>query len=484
MPNVQIEWKKQPRQIEFLRACGLAHPFDGGKPGPPKARIIFYGGAAGGGKSDSLLMAGVIAALSFPGCNVGYFRRQYPQLEGPGGAIMRSHSILNGIAKYNGSLRRWTFPNNSVIQFCHAKNEEDVYNYQSQQFDVLLIDESTHFTRFQVRYSLTRNRATVKGVIPFCALGSNPGNIGHGWHKKEFIDVGPPGIVHRVEVEPGQYETHLFIPSFLHDNQVLEQRDPGYRATLEAQPEEIRKALLEGDWNVFAGQYFKSFRAHKHVIDPFEIPESWQKFRAMDWGYAAPCAVLWFAVDPASYRVYVYKEIYITEKRPEEVADMILRSDNGEEIRYMKASPDIWQERGLTSKQTGGESIGEVFQQSGVYLESADNRRIMGWSRVRDYLADGPDGKPMLQIFNTCQNLIRTLPELIHDTRNVEDVDGNCEDHAPEALRYGLMSRPKPSDLLPFLPGEAGRSPHFDFTTEQGRDEYEDLEDENVSFWN
>lgn len=485
--HIKIKWKKQPRQVRFVEACGLVYAIHGqGKPKAPEARVILYGGAAGGGKSDALLIVGIIACYTFPGCNVGYFRREFPQLEGPGGAIMRSREQLTGLARYNGTFRRWTFPNGSVLQFCHAKNESDVYGYQSQQFDFVLIDESTQFTKFQLRYLLTRNRATVKGVIPLMAKGTNPGNYSHGYHREQFVDVGPPEVPVDVEVEPGRFEKHLFIPSFLQDNVVLEERDPGYRTTLENQPEEVRRALLEGDWSVFAGQFFKTFRKYLHTCEPFAIPQSWTKFVMMDWGFAAPCAVLWGAVDPAYNRVFIYREVYVTEMRPDEVASLILDLSQEEDVAYFTASPDIWQERGLGNKDLGGESIGEVFDDAGVHFDRADNRRVMGWSRVRDFLTTGPDGHPFLMIFNTCVNLIRTLPELIHDEKKVEDVDDKCEDHAPEALRYGLMSRPSPVDAEGiYLGGEPGEGkPRYSFDQEEHRDEWEDEDiDQDQGFY-
>ncbi len=451
-----IRWRKQPKQIEFLRACGLSYAIEGGQSGQPVARIIFYGGAAGGGKSDALVIAGGIAATGFPGCSVGFFRREYPMLEGPGGAILRSHELFGGLAKWNGSLRRWTFPNKSIFQFCHAKTESDVYSYQSQQFDVLLIDESTQFTRFQIRYLLTRNRATVSGIIPFCAMASNPGNVSHGYHKQEFINAGPPGVPVDVEVEPGRYEKHIFIPSRLEDNQVLERRDPGYRNTLENQAEDIRRALLEGDWDVFAGQYFKEFRVAKHVIEPVTIPDYWRRFRSIDWGYNDPCCVLWHAVDTEG-KVYTYRELYINQTLASDVAKKIVELSEGEQIDYTAASPDMWQKRGQMN-YLQGECIADDFQKAGVLLVRADNDRLNGWNRIREYLKDAPDGKPYWQCFKTCFNLIRTLPELIYDEHRVEDVSDACEDHAPESLRYGLMSRPRIS-VIPKKPltGDAKR---------------------------
>lgn len=474
-----VPWRKQSKQLEFLRACGLTSCLEPHvPPQPPAADVIFYGGAAGGGKTDALLALGLTAAAMFPGCQVGFFRREYPQLEGPGGAIMRSKEMFKRFARWNGQQRRWTFRNGSIIQFCHAKNEDDVYSYQSQQFDLLLIDESTHFTRYQLRYLITRNRATTKGVWPFTALASNPGNVGHGYHKSEFIDPGPPGQVHNVEVEPGYFEKHLFIPAFLQDNEVLEERDPGYRSRLERQPEEVRKALLEGDWSIFAGQFFKTFRKYLHTCEPFAIPAGWKRFASMDWGFAAPCSVLWHAIDPANRRIYTYREIYVTEMRPEEVAILYNDLSQDEEIMYVSASPDCWQERGLQSKQRGGESIAEVMLDAGMPLTQADNRRVMGWTRIRDYLSLGPDGLPYWIIFDNCTHLIRTLPELIHDDKHIEDVSDKCEDHAPEAARYGLMSRPSPIDgniITPGgLPGEGQKT--WSFEDEEGRDEWEDEE--------
>jgi hypothetical protein len=306
--EIKIEWAQQPRQMVFLKACGLAHPWLGGEPQLPQAQVIGYGGAAGGGKSDALLICGIVAGLTFLGINIGYFHRTYSQLDGPGGVIMRSQELMSGWAKWNGSLRRWTLPTRSILQFCYCDGEKDVYNYQSQQFDVILIDEATQFTRFQVRYLMTRNRATKPGIVPFTAMATNPGNVGHIWFKNDFIDPGPAETVQDVEVEPGVIEKHVFVPSKLSDNQILEQRDPGYRRRLEAQDELTRKQLLEGDWDAFAGQFFSEFSRAIHVVKPFEIPDWWKRFRCLDYGLDM-CACLWVALDDHGGAV-VYRELH------------------------------------------------------------------------------------------------------------------------------------------------------------------------------
>ena len=168
----------------------------------------------------------------------------------------------------------------------------------------------------------------------------------------------------------------------------------------------------------------------------------WKRFRAMDWGYNDPCCVLWFAVAPEG-KLYVYRELYLRKTLSSEIARQVKTLSEGERIAYTVASPDAWQQRGL--KGAEGESIAEVFSKNGVPLLPADNARVPGWQRVREALKAQPDGTPELSIFETCRNLIRTLPTLTFDAHDCEDVSDNCEDHAPEALRYGLMSRPRPA---------------------------------------
>lgn len=440
--RIEIKWQPQPRQLTFLRACGLSHPFEGGKPQAPAARVIGYGGAAGGGKSDSLLAVGIVAGLTYPGINIGYFRREYPQLEGPGGAIMRSQELMSAWCKWNGTQRRWRMPTGSVLQFCHAKDESDVYNYQSQQFDILLFDEGTQFTRFQYRYLMTRNRATKPGVIPFTAMGTNPGGVGHQWFLSEFVEIGAPEQTHDVEVEPGVLERHIFIPAKLSDNSILERRDPGYRATLEAQPDIVKRQLLDGDWTAFAGQYYPEFRRDIHVVKPFEIPAWWQRFRSLDYGLDMT-ACYWWAVDPQG-KCYIYREFYQPGLRLSEAAKKILEmTPEGEEIGYTVASPDLWNRR----QETGFSGM-EIMSDEGLYLSKAKHDRIAGWRALREYIAPFEDEQGVLTahlvIFDHCINLIKSLPLLMHDNNKPEDAASEPHDitHGPESIRYGIMSRP------------------------------------------
>ena len=484
--DFNMNWLPQKRQLRFLKACGLSHPFayylhekEDGTPKifrrsneekpesyeTPEARIVGYGGAAGGGKSDAMLIALFIEILSNPGAKCGYFRRTFSQLEGAGGAIMRSKELFSDFpgAKWNGSQRRWTFEtlNNGIIEFCHANNEDDVYNYQSQQFDAVAFDEATQFTRFQYRYIMSRNRVTVKGVAPLVMMGTNPGGVGHQWFKKEFVEAGEFEKVHEVEVAPGVKEKHMFIPAKLEDNIILNDRDEGYRANLQGLNEIERKRLLEGDWDIHAGQFFPRFSRDIHVIDSFEIPDYWKRFISIDYGLDMS-AVYWYALDDVGF-YYVYKELYKPNLGLSQLAEEIHSMTTPLErdvLAYTVASPDLWNRRQETGKS--GRQILVENGLGGYALRSADDRRIPGWRVVREYLRpfDDPmhdgEGEPKLvarvRIFgDRVRKLQSHLPALQHDDNKPDDVSGTPHEitHAPESFRYFCMSRPPLKSLTP-----------------------------------
>jgi hypothetical protein len=425
-------------------------------------------------------MGAIIACLTYEGIAVGYFRRKFTQLEGAGGAIMRSSMLLGPLVekklvKWNGSLYRWTFFNGSVIQFAHLNTEDDVQNYQSQQFDIICFDEATHFSRFQYRYMLSRNRSNTKAMPrPFIMMGTNPGGIGHTWFKDEFVRIGEPEQVHMVEVEPGRYEEHLFIPAKLSDNAALEERDPEYRKNLENQPEHIRRQLLEGDWDAVDGVAFPEWRQAIHIIDPFEIPEEWVRFRSLDWGYAKPYACHWFAVDYDG-RLYCYRELYGwggqadkgSKEDPSDVAQKIWEAEHwqdengkwhGEHIHDAVADDAIF-----GGRQDNSKDIAEQFADAFIALDKKHGTKSTLWRRVgkgpksrisgrlelhhrlkweKDERGEWTGERPMLVFFKNARHIIRTLPELLNDETNWEDVDTEMEDHAYDSVRYGCQSRP------------------------------------------
>ena len=447
----RLDWWPQPKQLQVIRAAGLDHPFEGrDDPNPPAARVIGVGGAAGGGKTDVLLALAILTCIQWAGAQVAFFRRTFPELSGPGGAILRSLEILSGTghARYTDSNHRWTFGNGSILQFCHCQREKDVHQYQSQQFDLLIFDEATHFTEYQVRYLMTRNRTTVPGPVALCLMGTNPGNVGHLWFRDWFVDLGTHGEVHEYTTDSGKKEPHLFIPARLEDNQILELRDPLYRATLEALPIDERRALLYGDWDVFAGQVFKEWRRDLHVVEPFQLPGDAVRVTAIDWGYAAPWAALWIArcrldlpgFSPEWERRIVYREAYeagLTD--PEQAEKLHQLTPSGEYVNSYPADPSMWTKRTVGKKAI---STRDVYKELGIKLSKGDNDRIGGKRRVHEALALLPDGKPGLLVFSTCRNLIRTLPALPYDQVKIEDVDTAAEDHTYDALRYGLSHKP------------------------------------------
>lgn len=458
--EVRLRWKSQPRQLKFLRACGLSHPFDGGGPKPPVAKIIGYGGSAGGGKSDALLMAAIIYCFTYTKAKTAIFRRHFTQLEGSGGQIMRSEELLTGIAKYNAQKRRWTFPNGSIIQFAYLDRDEDVHNYQSTQYDCLFFDESTQFSSYQINYMQSRIRS-VRGYPTFTALATNPGGASHAFFKHNFVTIGESETPHLVEVEPGRFRTHIFIPATLADNLILEKMDPEYRKNLENLPEHLRKQLLEGDWSVAEGMAFTEWSDRRHIIPPFKIPDDWIRFRCLDWGYTKPYSVGWYAVDHDG-RMYKYRELYGyggradvgSKEDPEDVAKKIIELEANEKITYGVADSAIFGGR-TDNYPTVAEQFATAFGHRAVPwqpITKGPNSRIAGKIEMHHRLKHTEDEEPMLMFFNTCKHTLRTVPNMVLDDKNPEDVDTTLEDHAYDETRYACMSRPitpqRPEDKL------------------------------------
>lgn len=422
MNTLYLPGEPNPRQVEFFLS---------------RARHTAYGGARGGGKSWAMRRKLVLLALRYPGLNILLLRRTLPELRE--NHILPLRKELYGIADFNVSERVFEFPTGSRIKLGYCDSSGDVFQYQGQEYAVIGMEEATHFTEEQQQFLTTCNRTSRPGFTPRMYYTCNPGNVGHAWVKRLFIDRE-----FREDENPSDY---LFIPARIWDNRALLSADPGYVNQLRALPEPLRRAHLEGDWDVHAGQYFGEFSRDKHVVTPYAIPAWHRRFRSMDWGYNDPCCVLWHAVDQEG-RVTTYRELYLRQTRAEEVARLVLDLSQGEDIAYTVASPDLWQNRGQLMRTAGGfegETLAEIFIKSGLAISPADSSRVPGWQRVRDYLACGADGLPGWRCFSSCLNLIRTLPLLQFDLRDREDA-AQGEDHAPEALRYGLMSRPRPAE--------------------------------------
>ena len=413
-----------PRQREFFLS---------------RARHTAYGGARGGGKSWAMRRKLVLLALNYPQLNVLLLRRTLPELRE--NHLLPLQRELYGAVSYSSTERVFNFPNGSRIKLGYCDTAFDVYQYQGQEYAVIGMEEATHFTEEQQQFLTTCNRTSRVGFTPRMYYTCNPGNVGHAWVKRLFID--------RDYRDGERAEDYAFIPARIWDNAALLKADPGYVRQLMALPEDLRRAHLDGDWDVHAGQYFREFSRGRHVIPPQELDPRMKRFRSMDWGYNDPCCVLWHAVDGEG-RVFTYRELYVRQMRAEEVARRVVELSRGEQIAYTVASPDLWQNRGAGRAVKGGfegETLAEIFIKNGMPVSPADNTRVAGWQRVRDYLAPAPDGEPRWRCFSDCVNLIRELPAMQYDPHDREDArDG--DDHAPEALRYGLMSRPAAAPVV------------------------------------
>lgn len=398
-----------------------------------------YGGAAGGGKTAAIVAEGITVALEYPGIPINLFRRTIPELKATiipeiqkqAGAYIRA-----GHMTWHGQDRRFLLRNNSSIILNYLDNDNDIYRYQGSEMPWIGVDELTQFPQAWIEYLMTRNRTSnPEWPVSFVA-GTNPGGIGHGWVKSRYIDAAPAGTTYEEELEDGSVRTRIFIPAKV-DDHPIEKFKTDYKRTLMAISDpQLRRALKDGDWDVFAGQVFKEFRRDIHVIDPFDIPAHWQRWRAMDYGNNN--SVGWFARDPQSERIYMYREYRTTEFVPiEEKARNIKQFEAGENISYGLADPAIWNGQG---DHNTGLSVAEMFQKYGVSWVPANNDRKAGLAVVHDHLAIGKDGKPKLQFFSTCISIIRTLPSLPYDKIRVDDVDTKADDHDYDMARYALMA--------------------------------------------
>lgn len=407
---------------------------------------LLYGGAAGGGKSAGLLLFGLKRRLENPKSTGILFRRTYPELEKS--LIRKSFEIypLFG-ARYNESKHRWTFPNDSVEEFGFCEKEADVYRYQSAEYDDIGFDEASHFTEFQITYLTTRCRSSNSAIKPLIRLASNPGNVGHAYLKARYID---PSVVNKKWFDPETRRWLTFIPAKLVDNPALSESDPGYTFRLK----ELRKvsedkylSLAEGRWDVFEGAFFAGFDPRpgfKYVLSQSRKPDTYtRKIIAMDWGYAEPCCVLWFEITPIG-RIFIFRELYTTQKSPKELGNLIIEMTPADELattEFLCAPPELW---GKKSEVEGGGETYEKLISEGLggklTMIKANNARKPGWTKVREFFAMANDGFPWVQISPDCIHLRRTLPGLIHDNNDPEDLNDSGEDHAADAMRYGLVA--------------------------------------------
>ena len=426
-------------------------------------RHVGFGGARGGGKSFGVRLKAIILCLIYAGIRVMIVRKTYPELLA--NHVKPLKDLLkvgtkDEIAKYNTANKEMRFLNGSEILFRYCDTEQDVDRYQGTEVDILFLDEATQLSEEQIK----KLCACVRGANDFpkrTYYTMNPGGKGHGYIKRLFIDK---------VYESGEYPEHYsFIQSLVTDNKALMESNPEYVKELEALPPKLRKAWLEGRWDVFEGAFFEEFRAtpepqkcfeagiteeealaeHRwtHVIKPFKIPNEWKIYRSYDWGYGKPFSCGWWAIDydGCAYRIL---ELYgCTGTANEGVKwsnkeqfDKIAEIER--EHPYLKgkriqgvADPSIWD-------GSHGISAAEEAEKHQLWFTKGINDRIAGWMQVHERLRFDENGKAMMYFFDTCKDSIRTIPLMMYDEHKPEDLDSDLEDHACDEIRYFCMMRP------------------------------------------
>lgn len=397
-----------------------------------KYNYVFYGGAAGPGKSYFLRKYPIKFLIEtwhqtgIKGIRVGLFCEDYPALHDR--HLSRIvYEFPNWLGNYKSQSHEFVLNDSfggGVIAF---RNLDDPSKYLSSEFALIEVDELTKnpketfdFLRLRLRWPGIEN--------PKFIGASNPGGVGHDWVKQLWIERNFPK-------EENQAEQFYFVKALPTDNANLPST---YWDTLSSLPEKLRKAYRDGNWDVFEGQYFSEWDKDRHVIEPFAIPDSWKRFRAYDHGREAPCSCGWYAVDYDG-RVYKYREFYQRGLDVDQIATEVKRLSEGETYEYSVADPSIFANIGYTDK-FGGQTIAETFARYGIIFHPASNRRVDGWNLTHQYLRWEALTKPKLNFFKTCVNSIRTIPSLIHDEHRPEDIDTKSEDHAADECRYLLMS--------------------------------------------
>ena len=421
-------------------------------------REVLYGGAAGGGKSFAMLADPLrgINNPNFSGLLVRHTTEELREL------IQKSQELypkaIPGI-KWSERKSQWVSPKGGRLWMSYLDRDLDVMRYQGQAFNWIGFDELTQWsTPFAWDYMRSRLRSTDASLGLYMRATTNPGGAGHQWVKKTFVDPSPSNTPFwATELESGNVIAfpkghsregqplfrRRFIPANLFDNPYLAESGD-YEAMLLSLPEHQRRQLLDGDWDVAEGAAFPEFNRRVHVVEPYKIPASWRKFRACDYGYGSYSAVVWLAVSPAE-QIVVYRELQVSKVLAVDLADMILQleAEDGT-IQYGVLDSSLWHKRGDT-----GPSLAEQMIVRGCRWRPSDRSkgsRVAGKNELHRRLqVDEFTQEPRMVVFNNCTNLISQLPSLPLDKKNPEDVDTNAMDHMYDALRYGIMTRPRSS---------------------------------------
>ena len=403
-------------------------------------REAFYGGAAGGGKSDALLMA-ALQYVHVPGYAAIILRRTYADLALPGALLDRAREWLTGTdARWNAQEKTWTFPSGATLTFGYLEQETQKYRYQSAEFQYIAFDELTQFSKTQYTYLFTRLRKPSNGALAAVPLrmrsASNPGNVGHQWVKQRFIQ----GWDKRSPIYEREGRTFVF--AMLTDNAHIDQDE--YRASLHETEPALAAQMETGDWDIAAGQFFAHWSDPIHTCAPFPIPRDWPLWGAFDYGFTHNTAFGVFTRnDGIVYLIGEHIQNKWTVGQHAGAIHALLGRLDATRLSQVVAGHDVFSNRG----DSEGKTIADQYRDYGLTFERADIDRINGAAAVLERLGNPDIGQlPTFQVFHTCHATIAQLPAMIHDPNRPEDVlkvdaesDGVGGDDAYDMCRYGLM---------------------------------------------
>jgi hypothetical protein len=407
---------------------------------PDENLDILYGGAGGGGKSWSLLAYAIRTCVRFPGIQVFWFRRSFPELNQSVLRTLARYGYAKGLgARWDGSKYELRFPGGSVLTFAHAKNLQEAASMSSAEINLLLLDERTTISPDVVDFLYTRVRSGVAGV-PCLGVrsASNPGHIGHSVVKSDYVDATDHGTK---EIIDGSGRKRSFIPAKATDNPYV----GDYEKTLAgiADPD-LRARIRDGDWSAMPDAAFPDWKRDRIVVPAFTVPESWARYGGMDYGWAAPAVYLAAGKD-GDGRLWCYRELTMVQTAEREQARRILAANAGVRMFTIAADPAMWGKTGSALPPADQMAL------EGLALSKADNDRLGGKARMHTYLSEGPacpihramdwDTCPMLHVLDgACPQLVATMGYLPRDPHRPEDVDTDAPDHWYDALRYLCMA--------------------------------------------
>ena len=437
-------------------------------------REVNFGGAAGGGKTYALL-ADTLRPVNNGAYTGIIFRRTNDELRE---VIQKSYEMYTAAvpgARFRVRDSEWRFPSGARIWFTYLEQDKDVHRYQGQEFQKISFDEVTQYaTPFAWDYMRSRLRSADPTLRLEMRCTCNPGGPGMQWVKKMFVSPAPWGEPFwATNIETGEILRYppghtkegqplfqrRFIPSRLSDNPYLAESGD-YETMLLSLPEDQKRKLLYGDWDVNEGAAFPEWNRNIHVVKPFHIPDHWRRFRAGDYGYSSHSGILWFAVHPSG-QLIVYREMYVKGVVARQLGEDIVNAELEESLQYGVLDSSLWHKRG-----DNGPSLAAQMLSAGCKWRPSDRSagsRVAGKNEIHRRLqVDTMTEAPGLVVFDTCTNLIEQMPAIPLDKSNPEDVDTKSNDHLYDALRYGLMSRPRPRSPFEFGMNNDYRKPVVD----------------------